>query len=61
LKTTEKNVPIFSQKLCGELLTKGFVLQGTAPNNKSPNKSVFYFKDSEALRCVMSEYTSVKI
>jgi hypothetical protein len=37
----------------------GFVLKGTAPNRKSPSKTVFYFRQSEEIEKVIAEYVSV--
>jgi hypothetical protein len=62
-KTENQNtsVPVFSQRLCGLLLTRGFVLQGMTKKKKDESKNVFYFVDSDALREAIMEYSSVKI
>jgi len=57
----DKCVPIFSQKLCGILLTRGFVLQGMAKNFKLSEKNVFYFAESAPLRSVIAEYTAARV
>lgn len=57
-KNKNKCVPIFSQKLCGVLLTRGFVLQGLSKNTKLPDKNVFYFAESTSLRDAISDYVS---
>jgi len=59
--TKNRYVPIFSQKLCGVLLTKGFVLQGIARNKKKLDKNVFYFAESPSLRKVITEYALSKV
>lgn len=52
---------IFSQKLCGYLLIKGFVLVDMQKNRNNNGKNVFYFNDSPELNEVIKEYTSQRI
>ena len=49
---------IFSQKLAGILMQKGFVLVEMRPNTNDNGKNVFYFNDSPELDKVITEYKS---
>lgn len=49
---------IFSQKLAGILMQKGFVLVEMRPNTNGNGKNVFYFNDSHELDNVIAEYKS---
>lgn len=60
IATQKKCIPIYSQKLCGILLTKGFVLQGVAANQKLPGKNVFYFNESDSLKSEIENYTLLR-
>ena len=46
---------IFSQKLAGILMQKGFVLVEMRPNTNGNGKNVFYFNDSPELEKVIVE------
>lgn len=54
----KKMKTIFSQKLAGHLMLKGFVLVGMEQGRNHTGKNVFYFNDSEELRLAMEEYKS---
>ena len=47
---------IFSMKLAGLLMQKGFVLVEMRPNTNGNGKNVFYFNDSPELEKVIDEY-----
>lgn len=47
---------IFSMKLAGLLMQKGFVLVEMRPNTNGNGKNVFYFNDSPELEKVVNEY-----
>lgn len=47
---------IFSQRLAGYLMTKGFVLVGMEQCRNNSGKNVFYFNDSDELRSTMEDY-----
>lgn len=47
---------IFSQRLAGHLMTKGFVLVGMEQGRDNSGKNVFYFNDSDELRLAMEVY-----
>lgn len=47
---------IFSMKLAGLLMQKGFVLVEMKPNTNGNGKNVFYFNDSPELERVVSAY-----
>lgn len=57
-KYQTKNVcaPVFSMKLAGILMQKGFVLMDMRPNEKNESKKVFYFKNSIQLDQAIQEY-----
>ena len=47
---------IFSQRLAGYLMMRGFVLIDIRKNENGSGKNVFYFKDSIELSAAMKEY-----
>lgn len=47
---------IFSQKLAGLLMYKGFVLKDFRKDKANPKKNLFVFNESQALRDVLSSY-----
>ena len=47
---------IFSQKLAGMLMQKGFVLVEMRQNTNGNGKNVFYFNNSPELDKIVSEY-----
>ena len=47
---------IFSQRLAGYLMVKGFVLVGIEQGRNNSGKNVFYFNDSDELCKAMKEY-----
>lgn len=51
---------IFSMKLAGILMQKGFVLVDMCPNTDKSGKNVFYFNDSPDLERIIEEYKSRK-
>lgn len=52
----KSKVPIYSMKLAGIAMTKGFVLLSMDRNYDGSGKNVFYFNDSPELRNLMAEY-----
>lgn len=52
----KKMKTIFSQRLAGYLMTRGFVLVGMERGNNNSGKNVFYFNDSAELRKAMEEH-----
>jgi len=51
-------IPVYSNRLAGELMAKGFVLQDMKPNLRQPNRNVFYFVDSISLQNEIAKYTA---
>lgn len=47
---------VFSQKLAGILMTKGFVLVGMERGKDNSGKNVFYFNDSNELNKIIEEF-----
>ena len=47
---------IFSMKLAGILMQKGFVLVEMRPNENGNGKNVFYFNDSPELERIVAEF-----
>ena len=50
--------PVYLQKMAGFLMYRGFVLVDIAPNNKTPNKNVFFFRESPEIQEAISDYLS---
>ncbi len=49
---------IFSQKIAGQLMARGFILQKMDVNKKDETKNIFIFKDSNALEEAFKEITN---
>ena len=49
MEENKKIKTIYSQRVAGLLMTKGFVLLGMDRNRNGSNKNVFYFNESETL------------
>ncbi|MDD6466603.1 MAG: hypothetical protein PUF50_00270 [Erysipelotrichaceae bacterium] len=49
MEEKKKIKTIYSQRVAGLLMTKGFVLLGMDRNRNGSNKNVFYFNESETL------------
>lgn len=47
---------IFSQKLAGLLMLKGFVLKEMRPDKHNPSRNVFVFNNSEELEKVLDGF-----
>ena len=47
---------VFSQKLAGYLMLRGFVLEGIGTNKHDASKRVFFFKDSDELQAAIAKY-----
>ena len=52
----KKNYIVFTAKVAGFLIMKGFYLKGIEPNRNYPLRNVFIFNDSIELRNAISEY-----
>jgi hypothetical protein len=51
---------IYSQRVAALLMLKGFVLQGMEKNKLNNRKNIFYFKDSDELKLVLSDISKIK-
>lgn len=51
-----KMITIFSQKLAGYLMFRGFVLVDMDENRNQAGKHVFYFNDSADLQAAITDY-----
>lgn len=51
----KKELPVFSQRIAGSLMIRGFRLHGIARNRKYNEKNVFYFKDCLEVRQAIEE------
>ena len=51
---------IFSQKLAGYLMYRGFVLLKMSEDLKNPNKHVFIFNESKEIRDAIDDYAKLK-
>lgn len=47
---------IYTQKLAGYLMLRGFVLIDMKPNRKNPNRNDFLFGDSPELQKAIDDY-----
>ena len=52
---------IFSQKLAGLLMLKGFVLKEMRPDKYHKNRNVFIFNDSDELRSVLDDFNREEV
>ena len=50
-----KEMPVFSQRIAGSLMVRGFRLHGIARNYKYKEKNVFYFRDCQEVRNAIEE------
>ena len=55
-----KTFTIFSQRLAGYLMLRGFVLAGIGKSDVDPTRSVFHFYDSNELRNAIKSYKGLK-
>lgn len=60
MRMGRKCCTVFSQKLAGFLMMKGFVLVDTMPDLHGSGRNVFYFKDSPELHQASREYRDMK-
>jgi len=51
---------IYSQKMTGYLLLRGFVLQDMKRNYNNSGKNVFYFRDSNVLKEAIEQFNKYK-
>lgn len=54
----KKNFIVYSQKLTGYLMQKGFVLIDMRPDLKKSGRNVFFFNDTPQLKSAIDEYMS---
>lgn len=55
----KKEYIVFSMKLAGHLMQKGFVLKRMEKTNRdNSNRNVFYFNESEDLLRIVEKYKS---
>lgn len=55
-----KTLTIFSQRLAGLLMLKGFVLVDVGTNDIDQNKRVFFFNDTEEVKNVIEDFKKHK-
>lgn len=55
-----KTITIFSQKMAGYLMQKGFVLVDIGKNVNQPRKNVFFFNHSVAIDEAMADYKNIR-
>lgn len=61
MNNEQTNKTIYSQKLAGTLMVKGFVLAGMETNKKSDSgRNVFFFKNSPELEAAIEEYKQTR-
>lgn len=60
-QTEKKNITIYTQKLAGYLMLRGFVLIATEPGKNKSGRNVFFFKNTPELRQAVKDYTEADI
>lgn len=55
-KTMRDIVIVYSPRMAGYLMMRGFYLIGVQPNEKHPDKNCFSFFESPMLRDAMEDY-----
>lgn len=60
MKLKSKKMPIFSMKLAGNLMQKGFPMLYTRRNKRFPDKVVYYFHDTPELHTAIEAYLSAR-
>jgi hypothetical protein len=57
----KKEYIVFSQRLCGELMIRGFVLKRMEKTTRdNSNRNVFFFNESDELLKVVEDYNNRK-
>lgn len=56
----EKYYTVFSLKLAGYLMQRGFNLIAMGKNEKDPSRNVFFFRDSVELQDAINTYSANK-
>lgn len=59
-QTTRDIIVIYSPRMAGYLMLKGFYLVGVQPNLKRPGKNCFSFFSSQMLKEAMEDYLNHK-
>jgi len=49
-------IPVYSNRLAGVLMAKGYVLQDMKPNTRQQGRNVFYFVDTPQIQEEISRY-----
>ena len=49
-------IPVYSNRLAGVLMAKGYVLQDMKPNTRQRERNVFYFVDSPQIKKEIQDY-----
>lgn len=52
-------ITIFSQRLAGYLMYKGFVLGGSRPDSEGSGRNLFFFKNSDDIQKAIAEYRRI--
>lgn len=56
MNNIKKNVTVFSQKLAGQLMVKGYVVVAMEPDKSGSGKNVFFFKNSPQIQQEIRDY-----
>ena len=56
--TDKKSFIVYSQKMAGYLMQRGFVLIDMQPDLKKTGRNVFFFNDTPQLKSAIDEYMS---
>lgn len=55
-----REYPIFTQRIAGELMSRGFRLLRTEPHRRRANLNVFMFEDTAKLRNTLGVLTPIR-
>ena len=58
--SNDKKITIYSQRLAGTLMARGFVLKGVENDPNGSNRNVFIFNETPEILKAMNEYMTHK-
>ena len=56
MENEKLNCTIFSQRLAGQLMTKGYPLLGLGKDPADENKHVFFFRNTDKIKAEIENY-----
>lgn len=58
---TNGTMPVYTMRLAGYLMTRGFVLLDMKPNYRYPERNVFYFCDTAEIKQTIKDYNNERM